>query len=175
MICLMANSLWGAMCVPEYLRFRRATSRVAEEQQAVLRCILSQNAETEFGKAHDFSSIHSIAEYQRQVPLRDYDQHQPWIERAANGIPNVLTREDIRLFEPTSGSSGATKLIPYTTSLQREFQRGIHAWIADLFTQSPELLASQAFWSVSPGSVECTRTPGGIAIGFDDDASYAGG
>ncbi len=175
MICKVANSLWLAGCAAESARFRSATRRVAEEQHAILQRILDQNRDTEFARQHDFSSIRYVADYQQRVPLRDYDQHQQWIDRAASGVPNVLTKEKIRLFEPTSGSSGATKLIPYTASLRREFQRGIRAWIADLFLHTPALLGGQAYWSVSP-VIETTRqTSGGIPIGFEDDSSYVGG
>ena len=117
MICALANSLWLAGCGPELVRFRRAVRRVEEEQQAVLRRIVSENAGTEFGRAHGFSSIRSAAEYAARVPLTDFDRHQPWIDRMAAGAPDVLTRDPVRLFEPTSGSSGATKLIPYTRVL----------------------------------------------------------
>ena len=175
MIPTVASSLWLAACAPELIRFRRAACHVAETQQGVLRRILAENAGTEFGSSHGFPAIHSIAEYQKKVPLRDYDQHKAWIDRAATGDPNVLTRERVRLFEPTSGSSGATKLIPYTASLKYEFQRGIRAWIADLFSHDPSLLAGQAYWSVSPVSRQVTKTSGGIPIGFDDDTSYVGG
>ena len=175
MICTLANSLWASGCLPEAVRFHRSARRVAEEQEAILRRIIHRNAETEFGKTHGFSSIRCSEDYRRSVPLRDYDQHQRWISRAANGAPNVLTHEAIRLFEPTSGSSGATKLIPYTQSLRAEFQRGINAWIADLFTRFPRLLGGPAYWSISPASIESRRTPGGIPIGFDDDSSYLGG
>jgi GH3 auxin-responsive promoter len=175
MICTLANSLWFAGCVSEHARFLLATRRVADEQELIFRRILSENADTEFGRSLGFSSIRSIAEYQERVPLQDYDQHEAWISRAALGVPNVLTRERVRLFEPTSGSSGATKLIPYTASLQREFQRAIRAWIADLFTHDSRLLATQAYWSVSPVRGERKTTSGGISIGFDDDTSYVGG
>jgi hypothetical protein len=175
MICTLANSLWAAGCRPELARFHRATRHVAEEQEAVLRRIVRENADTEFGRDHAFSSIRTSEEFCKQVPLRNYEQHQPWIDRAADGIPNVLTRDPIRLFEPTSGSSGATKLIPYTQHLQREFQRGINAWIADLFTHCPQLLGGPAYWSISPANAARKKTPGGIAIGFDDDTSYLGG
>jgi hypothetical protein len=175
MICTLANSLWFAGCVSERVRFHRATRRVAEEQQAILRRILSENANTEFGKLHGFAAIRSAADYQERVPLQDFDLHEAWIGRVAAGVPNVLTREGVRLFEPTSGSSGATKLIPYTPSLQREFQRGIRAWVADLFSHFPGLLTGQAYWSVSPVSGERKKTLGGIPIGFDDDTSYLGG
>ena len=175
MICTFANSLWLAGCIPEHARFRRAVSRVEKEQESVLLRIVHENAASDFGKTHGFSSVHSVAEYQRSVPLRNFDQFGAWIDRATAGEPNILTREAVKLFEPTGGSSGATKLIPYTRSLQREFQRGIHAWIADLFLDDPGLLAGQAYWSVSPACETRKRTQGGIAIGFDDDTSYIGG
>jgi hypothetical protein len=175
MICTVANSMWWAACVPELARFHRGARRVAEEQWGVLRRILSENAGSEFGSSHGLATINSIAEYQKRVPLRDYDRHKTWIDRAAAGVPNVLTRERVRLFEPTSGSSGATKLIPYTSSLKAEFQRGIRAWIADLFSHCPGLLSGQAYWSLSPVTGDVKKTSGGIPIGFDDDTSYVGG
>jgi hypothetical protein len=175
MICTLANSLWAAGCMPELARFHRATRHVAQEQEAVLLRILRENADTEFGREHTFASIRTSEDFQKQVPLRDYEKHRPWIDRAACGFPNVLTRDPIRLFEPTSGSSGATKLIPCTQSLQRNFQRGINAWIGDLFTHCPRLIGGPAYWSISPANIDQKKTPGGIAIGFDDDTGYLGG
>jgi hypothetical protein len=175
MICTLANSLWLAGCTAEYARFLRDTRQVEQEQQAILQRILSENRDTEFGRQHGFSTIRSVADFQQRAPVRDYDQHREWIDRASFGIPNVLTQEKIRLFEPTGGSSGATKLIPYTASLQREFQKGIRAWIADLFGHTPALLGGQAYWSVTPVTETGRQTTGGIPIGFDDDTSYVGG
>jgi hypothetical protein len=175
MICTLANSLWLAGCLAESARFHRAARRVAAEQSAVLRRLLAANAETEFGRRHRFSSIRSVGEYRQRVPLRDYADYREWIGRIAAGSSNVLTSDRVRLFEPTSGSAGATKWIPYTASLQREFQRGIRAWIADLFLHHPSLLSGQAYWSVSPVTAQNRTTSGGIPIGFEDDTSYVGG
>ncbi|MDQ6802466.1 MAG: GH3 auxin-responsive promoter family protein [Acidobacteriota bacterium] len=172
MICGLANSLWLAGCLPELARFRRATTHVREEQEKILFRFL--RGESDFAKQHDFSSIKTIRDYQQAVPLRRYEDFQPWIDRIAAGEKNVLTPERVDLFEPTSGSSGATKLIPYTASLQREFQRGIRAWIADLFLHDPQLMLGPAYWSVSP-PVARRKTDGGIPIGFDDDSAYVGG
>ncbi len=116
-----------------------------------------------------------MPQYQTRVPIRTHEEFQPWIERAAAGLPGVLTRDRVRLFEPTSGSSGATKLIPLTNALQQEFQRGIRPWIADLFLRHPKLVSGQAYWSVSPAVGAGRRTPGGIPIGFEDDSFYVGG
>jgi hypothetical protein len=174
-ICVTANALWLAGCLPEFMRFRRATARVREEQETLLADLLRRNAGTEFGRLHKFGSIRSVADYQSAVPLSRYEDLEPWIARAANGDSHLLTADRIRLFEPTSGSSGATKLIPTTPTVQREFQRGIRAWVADLFLTHPALMLGQAYWSVSPQLEARRHTPSGIPIGFDDDAAYVGG
>jgi hypothetical protein len=177
MICLAANSLWLAGCASDALRFRRATTRVVDEQDALLGRLLRLNANTEFGRRHGFSAIPSVSEYQRRVPVRSYHELQPWIDRVAGGVGNVLTREPVRLFEPTSGSTGSTtanKLVPYTATLQREFQRGIRPWIADLFRHDPALMAGPSYWSITPAGPS-RRTSSGIPIGFEDDSCYVGG
>ncbi|HTM51518.1 MAG TPA: GH3 auxin-responsive promoter family protein [Bryobacteraceae bacterium] len=171
----IANSLWLAGCLPDYARFQHAARNVRAEQESILRRILAANAGTEFGRSHGFASIRDLAEYPRRVPLRDYDELRPWIDRIAAGASNVLTREPVRLFEPTGGSAGGSKWIPYTASLQREFQRGIRAWMADLFLHDPALLDGRAYWSVSPAGAPGGRTSGGVPIGFEDDTHYVGG
>ena len=92
-ICHAANTLWLAGCLPEAARFRRATARVREEQARVLRRLLRNNAATEFGRRHGFSTMGSVREYQQRVPLLTYEDYRPSIDRLAGGSPNVLTRE----------------------------------------------------------------------------------
>jgi hypothetical protein len=174
-ICTTANALWLTGCLHEAWQFRRATARVADEQQRVLDALVRANTDTEFGRKHGFSTIRSVRQYQDRVPVRSYDDFRPDIERLCDGSPHVLTREPVRLFEPTSGSASATKLIPYTASLQRQFQRGIQAWIADLFLHRPNLMGGPAYWSVSPHLQAPRRAPAGIPIGFEHDAEYVGG
>jgi hypothetical protein len=171
----LANSAWFAGCVPEYFRLRRALSRVREEQERVLQVILRRNQLSEFGRLHQFSNIGTAGEYRQRVSLRDYDDYRGYVDRIAEGAPQVLTEESVSLFEPTSGSAGAAKWIPYTPSLQNEFQRGIRAWVADLFLHTPDLLNGPAYWSVSPVETSGQITPSGIPVGFADDSEYVGG
>ncbi len=173
MIAAAANSAWLASCLPEHLRFRNSLKEVAKQQASLLMAIVRRNRQTEFGRRHGFASIASVAGFQHAVSLGGYETHRASIQRAASACPGLLTAEPVRLFEPTGGSSGGTKLIPYTRSLQREFGRGIDTWIADLFLHNPHLMAGTAFWSISPPGPE-GRTEGGIPIGFDDDSAYAG-
>jgi len=174
MICTAANGLWLATCLGEAVRFRRATARVAEQQSRLLEQLLVANRDTEFGRRHGFRSAATARDYQQRVPIRSYDEYEGEVGRIADGAPRVLSRDRVAIFEPTGGSASATKLIPYTRSLRREFQRGIKPWIADLFTHHPDLMRGQAYWSVSPVRVAPTRTPAGIPIGFDDDSAYLG-
>ena len=175
MTCATANALWLGGCLPELARFRRATRCVRREQERILHRLLAANCETEFGRKYGFTSIRSPRDYQQAVPLRTYDDYAPWIDRVADGAANVLTRERVRLLEPTSGSAAAAKLIPYTASLQREFQNGIRGWIADLFLHDRALMGGPAYWSVSPAAQSERRTRGDIPIGFDEDSAYVGG
>ncbi len=171
----LANSAWFAGCIPEYLRFRRALSQVREEQERVLHEILRKNQLSEFGRRYQFSNVRTVGEYRQRVPLRDYDDYRHYVNRIAEGAPQVLTEEHVRLFEPTSGSASAAKWIPYTSSLQNEFQRGIRAWVANLFLHNPDLLNGPAYWSVSPVDTSVRITPSGIPVGFGDDSEYVGG
>jgi hypothetical protein len=174
-IATLANSGWLASCLPEYFRFRRALGRVRTEQERVLRGILRKNHASAFGCRHRFSAISTVREYQRRVPLSDYDHYRAGVARIAEGETQVLTRERVRLFEPTSGSSSPAKWIPYTASLAHEFQRGIRAWVADLFLHDPDLLHGPGYWSVTPAQVREQVTPSGITVGFKDDSEYVGG
>ncbi len=169
------NSAWMLKCAGERGAFRRAMHRVEFEQADVLRNILRANRDSDFGRAHGFDSISTPRDYQRQIPLSRYDDYHAAIERIAAGQANVLTVEPVRLFEPTSGSSGPEKLIPFTRGLRRQFQRGVAAWVGDLLSHRPALRGGRAYWSISPAFGPMRRTPGGIPIGFDDDAAYLGG
>ncbi|KAJ4461675.1 putative plant auxin-responsive GH3 [Paratrimastix pyriformis] len=77
---------------------------------------------TAFGKDHHFDQIKSIADFQRLVPLGNYDSHQAYIERAAHGERDVLYPGRPHYFMPSSGTSGKPKLIPQTKDYLRLFK-----------------------------------------------------
>jgi len=170
-----ANVSWLAASIPEWLRFRRATSNVEAVQRRLLNTYLSRNASTEFGRAHDFSRLSSWEDYSARVPIGTYDDFQPWIERIAQGEDNVLTAEKIDLLEPSSGSSGAEKWVPYNRTLQAEYRRAVAAWMAQNFIASPGLLGGRAYWSLTPQPAKQERVQTQVPVGFDDDSAYLGG
>jgi hypothetical protein len=168
------NTAWMLKCGGESRAFRRATRAVAATQAAVLADILGQNRDTEFGRVYGFAGIRSARAYQERVPLSRYDYYAAAVERIAAGQTNVLTREPTLLLEPTSGTTGGEKLIPYTAGLRRGFQRAVAAWIADLFRHRSAVRGGRAYWSISPALGGPRRSSAGIPIGFDDDAAYLG-
>jgi hypothetical protein len=140
----------------------------------VLRRLVVANRDTWFGHRHHFDQISDPRQFQTHVPpATDADFAEP-IRRIAAGEANVLTREPVRLLEPTSGTISGEKLIPYTTGLLRQFQRGVAAWVADLFLRRPAIRAGRAYWSLSPALVPPRRSPGGLPIGFAEDTAYLG-
>lgn len=173
MLTYLANTAWMLSCRSGLTRFELSTMNVAATQRQVLATMLSSNADCEFGRSHRFDQLRDTDDYRGAVPIIDYSSLEPWINRIAAGETCLLTCDPIRILEPTSGSEGSRKLIPYTSSLHRQFRNGIDAWIANLFSKRPELLHGRAYWSITPAMGQ-QRTEGGIKIGFDEDTEYLG-
>ena len=81
--------------------------------------------------------------------------------------------EDVILYEPTSGSTGANKLIPYTEQLRREFMRAVNPWMASLYLRHPELFFCTHYWAISP-TTEVRGADGDARCGFAEDREYLG-
>lgn len=170
----LANCLWVASCLSEWRRIIRSAKNVAAAQQRLLSEYLRTNSRTEYGETCQFAKITTPQQYQERVPLTEYDYYVPSIERIGNGESSILTAEPVRMFELSSGSTAASKLIPYTARLKAEFQRGIAPWIFDLYSHYPQLLGGPAYWSITPLTTGKRFTSGGIPIGFESDSAYLG-
>jgi hypothetical protein len=171
---MASNLAWMASCYPAYGSFRRALRDPQKTQATLLKNILARSSASEFGRLNHFAEIRNVRDYQSQVPISTYDNLASFVDRARRGETNVLTAEQPRLFEKTSGSSSAAKYIPYTDSLRREFQNAVRAWIFNLYRHDPNLLLGRSYWLITPLNREKEITPGGIPVGFDHDAEYLG-
>ncbi len=81
-------------------------------QEKLLLDLIEANRNTLYGKENHFAEVHSIEDYQRLVPIREYDEFAPYIERMVRGEENLLTSEHIGHYNKTSGTLGCTKYIP---------------------------------------------------------------
>ncbi|RPD51010.1 GH3 auxin-responsive promoter family protein [Paracnuella aquatica] len=82
-------------------------------QFAVWQDLLAAGQYTEFGRAHHFSAIQSIADYKKAVPISEYNDLKPHIERMMAGEENVLWNTPVKWFAKSSGTtSDKSKFIP---------------------------------------------------------------
>lgn len=171
----LANLAWLVASAPAHRRFAAALRDPRAAQGALLRRYLRNASATRFGREHGFGEIRDHRAFAARVPARDYDAFRPWIAATAGGEPAVLTRERVRRMQPTGGSTGGCKWIPFTPALQTEFARAVGAWITDLAREVPAALRGRAYWSVTPAANTPVEPGMKVAGGFEDDTAYLGG
>jgi len=171
--CALIHHAWVAMNRRRWRRFRRALHDPAAAQAAVLRQHLAANADCCFAREHGLTGDEDIASFRARVPIRGYDGHAPYIDRIRAGEPNVLTCEPVTRLTPSSGSTAACKLIPWTAKLLMQFNRAIGPWVVDLFDAHRQLYGGPAYWSISP-AIAPPDLPSAVPIGFEDDRGYLG-
>src|SRR5262249_34196406 len=132
-LLLTSNLLWWLSAAVKAQHWRRATWNVQKAQAEALHRIVQSNRSCAFAQEHDFPCIASPEDFQRQVPIRRYEAFEPYIARILQGEPQVLTSEPVTHFGVSSGTTSASKRIPYTASLLAEFQEGIAVWAYHLF------------------------------------------
>lgn len=96
-----------------------AAMDAAQVQQRQLLGLVGRAARTAFGRAHKFSNIRSVTDYQKQVPLRRYEDFRKdyWGE-AFPDLRGVSWPGRVPFFAVTSGTtSGRTKYIPCTNEM----------------------------------------------------------
>ncbi len=175
MLIRTINSLWIWQNRGESRAFHQATASIRRQQEEVLQSTLRDNADSGYGREHRFATIKSLEDFQKHIPICDYESLKPKIEEIASGGQGILTSEPVLMLEPTGGSSGGSRLIPYTATLRRQFQRAIAAWMYDVLSGFSGCRKGRAYWSISPAAQRPEKTPGGIKIGFDSDAEYLAG
>ncbi|MBF0409952.1 MAG: GH3 auxin-responsive promoter family protein [Candidatus Riflebacteria bacterium] len=169
------NSAWLASCIPDALHFYISSKKPLKYvQERVLRSILSQNSATAIGREYQFSAIKNYDNFKNAFPVSNYDFFQPYINRIAKGDKDILTSDEITSFEPTSGSSASTKLIPLCRSLKESFNSMLHPWVLNLYLHFPQLLTGKSYWVVTPKIEKQHNSESAIPTGFDSDSSYFG-
>src|SRR2546422_8621458 len=127
----------GLLGAGRFGRFRAAVAGPHVTQARVLQAVLKAAARTEYGRHYAITGRESYQEFRERVPIVDYDELAPWIERQASRGGAVVTAELPLVYEQTSGSSGRRKLIPYTSALLASFNACFVVWAYDLLARGP--------------------------------------
>ncbi|SDI58400.1 GH3 auxin-responsive promoter family protein [Winogradskyella thalassocola] len=84
-----------------------------EVQNELLFSLLKLAKDTEVGRQYDFDSIKSYREFNERIPIVNYEEFQPLIERSRNGEQNIFWPRPIKWFAKSSGTTNAkSKFIP---------------------------------------------------------------
>lgn len=81
-------------------------------QDETLQYLLKTASQTAFGKDHHFQHIKSYQDFKANVPIRDYEDLRPYIDRVVAGESDVLWKGKPAYFAKTSGTTSGVKYIP---------------------------------------------------------------
>src|SRR4028119_799757 len=74
------------------------TTEPIESQREVLQELITAAQYTEFGRKYNFSHLFSLKAFKETVPVHEYDDLKPYIERMMEGEENVLWNTPIKWF-----------------------------------------------------------------------------
>ncbi|MDG3583347.1 GH3 auxin-responsive promoter family protein [Galbibacter pacificus] len=112
----MSLKSFAAKIFAKYIHFKNTkwiTNPVAA-QNHVFKKLIEQARETQFGKDHQFAAIATYNDFTKKVPIRDYEDLKPYVERAVNGKKDILWKGKPIYFAKTSGTTSGAKYIPIT-------------------------------------------------------------
>ena len=81
-------------------------------QKDLLGLLLERAKNTAFGKDHDFAAIRNYEDFKSRVPVRDYEDLKPYIDRVVAGEEDVMWKGKPLYFAKTSGTTSGVKYIP---------------------------------------------------------------
>lgn len=87
-------------------------ARSTEVQDKWRRELVKKAAGTQFGKDHFFHDIHSYDDFRQAVPVSDYEDLKPYVEKIKSGESDILWPGKPLYFAKTSGTTSGTKYIP---------------------------------------------------------------
>jgi len=130
------------------VRYLDGTDAAALQRKTLLR-LVGYAADTRFGREHDFRGVRSIADYQRRVPLREYEGF--WTEYWRDTFPDiddVTWPGRVPYFALSSGTtSGTTKHVPVTRQMVASNRTAAFTLAAFLLAGEPDarLLRGRSF------------------------------
>lgn len=144
----LTDALMGRYALQRSAQLTRRSLR--QIQQRTLLRLVRRAARTRFGKAHDFARIRIVADYQRRVPLRSYEDF--WNDYWRAPFPYLVDATwpgRIPYFALSSGTtSGTTKHIPLSRAMLASNQKAALTALALFLAAHPgtPLFAGRLFF-----------------------------
>jgi hypothetical protein len=101
-------------------------------QREVLQDLVTAAQYTEFGRKYNFDKLFSLKAFKEAVPVHEYDDLKPYIQRMMDGEENILWNTPIKWFAKSSGTtSDKSKFIPVS---QESLEQGHYQAAKDVLT-----------------------------------------
>jgi hypothetical protein len=97
-----------------YKGIRKGMATAISDQENILNQLLKVGKGTEYGKSVGLDKVSNYEEFKRAIPIQDYEQMRPWINKIKEGKHNVLWKGKPIYLAKTSGTTSGTKYIPIT-------------------------------------------------------------
>ncbi|MBI1947075.1 MAG: GH3 auxin-responsive promoter family protein [Deltaproteobacteria bacterium] len=162
-----------------FVRTRRAFAAAIAvprgAQEARLRMLLADNADTEIGRRYDFARLRDLDAYRAAVPICTWDDVAPMVERMIAGERKLLVAEDPFFYATTSGTTGRRKLLPVTARFVEECRVANKLLYQTTLKAMPQLLKGKRLSLRSPKTEPLGRglEAGSITValggGFEDE------
>lgn len=85
-----------------------------QDQAYILLELIAKAKHTVFGKSHQFDKIKNYEDFKKSVPISDYEDLRPFIDRLTQGEADILWPGKPKYFAKTSGTTSGVKYIPIT-------------------------------------------------------------
>lgn len=109
-------------------------------QEEKLLDIIHYSKNTLYGKEHHFNQIKTIEDFQKQVPINEYEDLRPYIERQAKGEENVIVPGKPIFYGTTSGTTKKPKWIPITKKYNEECYGALSKlWFYSILKEHPNV------------------------------------
>jgi hypothetical protein len=139
-------------------------ARAADVQENVLQSLLKKAADTQFGKEHNFSSVRTYEDFNKAVPIRDYEDFRIYINCIKDGLTDVLWPGKPVYFAKSSGTTSGVKYIPITkNSIPNHINSARNALLLYIYHTGKSDFVDKKLIFLS-GSPQMERT-GGILTG----------
>lgn len=136
-------------------------------QREVLQELVTSAQYTEIGRQYGFNRLFTVREFKRTVPVHEYEDLKPFIERMLQGEENLLWNTPIRWFAKSSGTtSDKSKFIPVSDeSLEENHYQGAKDVLTLYYGHNPdsELLSGKGL--VIGGSHQVSQATEDISYG----------
>jgi len=84
------------------------------DQESILQQLIKVGKGTEYGKSVGLDKVAKYEEFKQAIPIQDYEQMRPWINKIKEAKHNVLWKGKPIYLAKTSGTTSGTKYIPIT-------------------------------------------------------------